>query len=52
MLLPEPLGAHDGVDLAGVDRQVDAAEDFLVVDAGVQVLDFEHGPLCLRGLII
>ena len=37
--------AHDGVDLAGVDGQVDAAEDFLVVDAGVQVFDFEHHSL-------
>ena len=39
------VGPHDGVDLAGVHRQVDAAEDFLVVDAGVQVVDFEH---CLQ----
>ena len=36
------VGPHDGVDLAGVDREVDAAEDFLVVHAGVQILDFEH----------
>ena len=33
------VGAHDGVDLAGVDLEVDAAEDFFVLDAGVQVAD-------------
>ena len=33
------VGPHDGMDLAGVDLEVDAAEDFLVVDAGVQVDD-------------
>src|SRR5262249_19996653 len=46
------VGPHDGVDLAGVDREVDAAEDFFVLDAGVQVLDFEHGRFssqCLWG---
>ena len=37
------VGPHDGVDLAGVDLEVDAAEDFLVVDAGVEVVDGEHG---------
>src|SRR5262249_7031802 len=31
------VGSHDGVDLAGVDLKVDAAEDFFVLDAGVQV---------------
>ena len=34
--------AHDGVDLTGVDGQVDAAEDFFVVHAGVEVFDGEH----------
>ena len=39
------VGAHDRVDLAGVDRQGDALEDFLGallgLDADVQVLDFQ-----------
>ena len=30
------------MDLARLDRQVDALEDLLAVDRGVQVLDFEH----------
>ena len=50
--LPEPFGPHEGVDLAGLDRQVDATEDLgdrggLPVGrcgdrAGVQVLDPEQ----------
>ena len=36
------VGPHDGMDLAGVDLEVDAAEDFLVVDAGVEVEDGKH----------
>ena len=33
---------HQRVDLALVDRQVDALEDLLVLDRGVQILDLEH----------
>ena len=33
---------HQRVDLALVDRQVDALEDLLAVDRGVQILDLEH----------
>ena len=33
---------HDGVDLAGVDVKVDALEDRLLLDAGVQILDRQH----------
>ncbi len=40
------VGAHDGVRLAGVDREVDTAQDrlgaFLGLDADVQVLDLER----------
>ena len=36
------VGTHDGVDLAGVDRQIDAAQDLLAIDARVQVPDFQH----------
>src|SRR5260370_25865435 len=41
--LARPVGAHDGVHLARVDLQVDAAENPLVADLGVQVLDAQHG---------
>ena len=36
--------AHDGGDLAGFHRQVQAADDFgaVIDDAGVQVLDLKH----------
>src|SRR5690606_38355964 len=33
---------HDRMDLAGRDDQVDAAQDLLAVDGGVEVLDLEH----------
>src|SRR5580658_7105547 len=41
--LPGPVGPHDGVDLAGIDRQGDTLDDFLVPSGDVQVLDFEGG---------
>ena len=36
------VGAHDGMHLAGVNRQGQTAEDFTVADATLKVLDFEH----------
>ena len=33
---------HDGVHLAGVDREIDALEDLLVAGARVKVSDFQH----------
>ncbi len=33
---------HDGVDFAGFNLEVDAAQDFRAVDVGVQILDLEH----------
>ena len=27
----------------GIEREVDAFENLLVLDAGVQIFDFEHG---------
>ena len=36
------VGAHDCVHFAGADGQVDATEDFFLLDAGVQVLDLKH----------
>ena len=38
------VGAHDGMHLAGFDRQVDTFEDLLVLffKFDVQVLDFQH----------
>ena len=41
--LARAVGPHDGVDLARIHRQVNAAEDLVVVNFRVQVLDFEHG---------
>ena len=35
------VGPHDGVDLAGIDREGDTLDDFLVPGGDVQVLDFE-----------
>ena len=32
---------HDGMDLAGVDRQGHTLDDFLVPDGDVKVVDFE-----------
>src|SRR5207245_8606506 len=40
--LARAIGAHDGVDLAGVDSQVDAFEDFVSTDSYVQILDFQQ----------
>ena len=40
--LARAVGAHDGVDLAGGHRQVDAAEDLLALDARMQVSNFKH----------
>src|SRR5690606_26049504 len=34
--------AHDGVNLTGVDGEIEATKDFLAIDAGMKVLDFEH----------
>ena len=56
--LARAVRAHDGVHLAGVDREVDALEDLLVAGARAQVSDFQHcrsSPVsasirrCLRG---
>jgi len=41
--LARAVGAHDGVDLAGLNREVDALENFLAGDDGVQITDFKHG---------
>ena len=43
------VGPHDGMYLAGLHLEVDAAEDLLAVDAGVEVLDVEqvHGGLSM-----
>ena len=35
------VGAHDGVHLALLDRQIETVEDLLAVDLDVQVLDFQ-----------
>ena len=40
--LARAVGAHDGVDLAGADLQVDASQNLLVVDRDAQVLDPQH----------
>jgi hypothetical protein len=40
--LPDPFGAHDGVDLARIDGQADPLEDRLAIDGGVQVFNSEH----------
>src|SRR3546814_779267 len=37
------VGPHEGVHLAGLHRQVDALQDRLAADGGVQVLDLKHG---------
>ena len=34
------VGAHHGVDLPVGHREVDALEDFLARDAGMQIIDF------------
>ncbi len=40
--LARAVGAHEGVQLALCDDEVDAAEDLVAVDLDVQVLDGEH----------
>ena len=40
--LPGAVGPHDGVDFAPVDREVDAAEDLLVLGADFEISDFQH----------
>ena len=37
--LARAVRPHDGVHLAGLHREVDAAEDFLVFDANLEILD-------------
>jgi hypothetical protein len=39
--LARAVGAHDGVNFAGVDGQVDSLENLASGDVGMQVLDFE-----------
>ena len=36
------VGTHDGMNLALGDREIDALEDFLIIDRGRQALDFQH----------
>ena len=40
--LARAVRAHDGVDLAGADREVDPREDLLAGHAGPQAADLEH----------
>ena len=40
--LAGPVRAHDGVDFAGVDVQVDPLEDLLAFGANLQILDIKH----------
>ena len=40
--LAAAVRAHDGVHLAGVDRQAHAFEDLFVLHAGGEVFDFEN----------
>ena len=40
--LARAVGAHQGVDLALADRQVDPLEDLLAADGDMQVLDRQH----------
>ena len=40
--LARAVGTHDGMHLAGVDREVNASEDFLVARGSVQISDFEQ----------
>ena len=39
---------HDGMNLTGVDGEIDALEDFLVSGAGPEAFDFQHSrtPRC------
>jgi hypothetical protein len=37
--LARAVGAHDGVDLAGSDLQVETLEDLLVSHVGLEALD-------------
>lgn len=41
--LTRAIGTHDGVYLAGLDVQRQALEDVFAGDAGVEVVDCEHG---------
>ena len=43
--LPRAVGAHEGMDLAGRDREIDAAQDLGTRHASVEVVDFEQGGL-------
>src|SRR5262249_19222474 len=47
--LSRAIRTHDGMHLTGVRREIDAAEDLLAVDAGVEVVDFEHVDCFLLG---
>ena len=42
--LARPVRAHDGVDLTGVDVQVDSLENLLAFRANVKVFDVKHYP--------
>ena len=41
--LARAVGAHDGVHLAGIHRQVHALQDLLVFNRDVKVAYFKHG---------
>src|SRR6185436_12894554 len=43
--LARAIGAHDGVDLAGPDVEIDPAEDLLARRARMKVSDLQHGHL-------
>jgi hypothetical protein len=41
--LARPVRAHDGMDLAGVHGEVEAVQDFAILDLNPEILDFKQG---------
>jgi hypothetical protein len=40
--LSRAVGSHDGVDLTGIHREIDAAEDLLIASVRSKSFDFQQ----------
>src|SRR5437763_1103162 len=50
--LTRPIRPHDRVDLAGADREIDAAKNLLALHRRVEIAYFEHGHPTLPSKLI
>ena len=50
--LTGPIRPHDRMDLAGADREIDAAKNLLALHGRVKIVYFEHGHPTLPSKLI